>query len=527
VEVRVLGPVEVADGKSVVRLSPTERTLLAALAARVGERVAADVLEEALWPYCRPPSARKTLQGNILRLRRVLGPSAIVHCSGGYRLDPDLVDVDARRVTALVTEASAEISRGHPGDAIGALSEARESFRGDPYEDVPDCALPAGEVHRLRELRAAMVEESVEAQLACGAGQQCIVDLEAVLESHPFRERAWGQLMLALYRAGRPADALAAYGRARQLLAAELGLEPGPLLRNLQHSILTHDPRLQADRAAEELGPSNLPAALDPIVGREGDVARLARLCRENRLVTLTGIGGIGKTRLAIEVAGRTIGSFEHGPYIADLAPVGDIELVPAALATALGLHVDARDDVIGRIRSALDGHPVVIVVDNCEHLLPGVAELVAGLLHSTPSARVMVTSREPLGLAGERVFSVSPLDVPPAAPTLDQIVDSGSGALFLARLPVNVATHVLDGQYLVAVGAICRSLDGIPLGLELAAARSRTLSLPKLAEWLDHSISALAEPDRTAVVRHCTMHAALDWGISSCPRRPVRRCRR
>ena len=245
VEVRVLGPVDVADGTSVVELPPTERTLLAALAARFGERVTADVLEEALWPVCRPPSARKTLQGNILRLRRVLGSSTILHCSGGYRLDPAQVDVDVRRVSMLLTEAGAEVARGHPGGAIGLLREASESFRGEPYEDVPDTALPAGEVHRLLELQASVFEESVEAELACGAGQQRIADLEALLDADPFRERAWGQLMLALYRAGRPADALAAYRRARKLLAAELGLEPGPVLRNLEHSILTHDPRLQ------------------------------------------------------------------------------------------------------------------------------------------------------------------------------------------------------------------------------------------------------------------------------------------
>ncbi len=496
-----------------VRLSPTERTLLAALAARLGVRVTVDVLEEALWPAGRPPSARKTLQGNILRLRRVLGPSTIVHCSGGYRLDPDRVDVDARRVSTLVTKAGAEIAQGHPGDAIGLLREASASFRGDPYEDVPDCALPAGEVQRLRELRVAVFEESVEAELACGAGQQCIGELEALLDANPFRERAWGQLMLALYRDGRPADALAAFGRARKLLAAELGLEPGPVLRNLEHSILTHDPRLGSDRTGDGLGPSNLPAALTPIVGREDEVATLDRLCQENRLVTLTGTGGIGKTRLAVEVAGRAVGRHEFGPYFADLSSIGTTELVPAALAAAFGVRVEAHDDVIGRINSALDGHAVLVVIDNCEHLLPGIAELVIGLLRATPSVRVVATSREPFGVAGERVCPVGPLGVPPTSPTLEQVEDSGSGALFLARLPINVATSALNREDLMAVGTICRRVDGIPLGLELAAARSRTVSLPELAELLDHSIGALASTGHGTLPRHRTMRAALDWG--------------
>ena len=220
-----------------------------------------------------------------------------------------------------------------------------------------------------------------------------------------------------MYRDGRPADALDAFGRARKLLAAELGFEPGPVLRNLEHSILTHDPRLGSDRTGDGLGPSNLPAALSPIVGREDEVATLDRLCQENRLVTLTGTGGIGKTRLAIEVAGRAVGRHDFGPYFADLSSIGTTELVPAALATAFGVRVEAHDDIIGRIHSALDGHAVLVVIDSCEHLLSGIAELVIGLLRATPSVRVVATSREPFGVAGERVCPVGPLGVPPTSP--------------------------------------------------------------------------------------------------------------
>ena len=242
-------------------------------------------------------------------------------------------------------------------------------------------------------------------------------------------------------------------------------------------------------------------------------MAWLARLCRENRLVTLTGTGGIGKTRLALEVAGRAVGGQEYGPYLADLALIGDVELVPAALASALDLTVEAHDDTMGRIRSVLNGHAVVLVVDNCEHLLPGVAELVAGLLSATPHVRVLATSREPLAVAGEQVCPVGPLDVPPPAATLAQIESSGSGALFLARLPMNVATRALTDEDLAAVGAICYRLDGIPLGLELAAARSQTVSLSGLSGLLDRSIGALTSPCHGGLPRHRTMRAALDWG--------------
>ena len=513
VEVRVLGAVELVDGGSVVRLAPTERTLLAALAARVGERVAVDTLEEALWPAARPPSARKSLQGHVARLRRSLGAESIAERSGGYRLDPDHVDVDAVLVGALLTEARAAIGAGRPADAIAVLDGAKSSFRGDPYADVPEAALPAGEVHRLQELQAAVVEEGFEAALATGEGDRCLGELEAWLERNPFREQAWGQLMRALYQAGRSADALAAYGRARLVFATELGLEPGPALRELERSILTHDPRLRGPLAAEALGPANSPAALSPLIGRASELAALDQLFQDHRLVTLTGTGGIGKTRLATELAARLEGRHQFGPYFVDLVPVADPDLVPSALAATLAVEVEAHEDVMERVRSALDGHHVVLVMDNCEHLLPGVAGLVAGLLAGSSGVHVLATSREPLDVAGERVWPVSPLDVPADSASLEEIEQSASGALFIARLPINVAARSLSPDDVAAVGAVCRGLDGIPLGLELAAARSRTLSLTDLADRLEQSINELALPGHGVVPRHRTMHAALDWG--------------
>jgi predicted ATPase len=369
-------------------------------------------------------------------------------------------------------------------------------------------------VPRLQELQAAVVEEGFEASLAMGVGDRCIGDLEAWLERNPFREQAWGQLMRALYQAGRSADALAAYGRARLVFAREMGLEPGPALRELERSILTHDPRLLGPLAVDVLGPTNLPASLSPLIGRESELAALDHLCEKSRLVTLTGTGGIGKTRLATEFAARTAGRHEHGPYFVDLVPLGDGELVPSALAAALAVEVEAHEDAVDRVRSTLDGHHVVMVMDNCEHLLPGVAELIAALLAGSPGVRIVATSREPLDIAGERVWPVSPLAVAPASSSLEEIQDSASGALFLARLPMNVADRSLSEDDVRAVASVCRSLDGIPLGLELAAARTRTLSLPDLAERLDHSIRELALPGHGIAARHRTMRSALDWGF-------------
>ena len=238
---------ELVDDTSTIRLPRAERTLLAALASRLGERVAVDVLAEALWPDGPPPSARKTLQGKVVRLRRTIGASAIVERGGGYLLDPDVVVVDATRVAAAVIESRAVMRTGDPEGAVRLLTEASAAFRGEPYEGVPEEALPAGEVARLHELRATLVEDRVEAELACGRGQGSVGELEAFVQANPYRERAWGLLMQALYQAGRPADALAAYGRARVVLAAELGIEPGPAFREVEQAILTHDERLLTD----------------------------------------------------------------------------------------------------------------------------------------------------------------------------------------------------------------------------------------------------------------------------------------
>ena len=429
--------------------------------------------------------------------------SAVVASSGGYRLDPRHVQVDADHVGRLVRDAREAIRRLDPDDAVGLLHQARAAFRGDPYADVPETALPAGELPRLQELRLAIVEEGFEAQLASGDGHRCIADVESFVESNPYRERAWAQLMLALYQAGRTADALAAFGRARQLLATELGLEPGPELRDLERSILTHDPRLlTAGTVRDQLGPSNLPAGLSPIIGRQRELEALDRLCRTHRLVTLTGTGGVGKTRLAVDLAALAGERHAVGPYFVDLAPIESVALVPGAVAAAVGVEVDAHDDISRRLRSALQQHSVLLVLDNCEHLLPAIAQVAAELLSTAPNLHVVATSREPLGVAGERLWPLDPLDVPPATASIEQIQASGAAGMFLARLPVSAASGDLSADDAVAVGAICRTLEGIPLALDLAAGRSRTLSLPELADRLgpidqraDHGWSRGAPP--------------------------------
>ena len=253
---------------------------------------------------------------------------------------------------------------------------------------------------------------------------------------------------------------------------------------------------------------------MSPIIGRQRELATLETARLTERLVTLTGVGGIGKTRLAIELATRTAGRDKFGPYFVDLAPISDVELVPAALAAALGVPRRTecrRDDARSvRARRSLRGRRSRQLRTPPTRRSPNWS---APCSPRVPRLRMVATSREPLGVAGERVCPVDPLRVPPAAASIEEIEASDAGALFLARLPMNLTTGPLSTDEVAAVGTICRSLDGIPLGLELAAAHSRTLSLPELADRLDRSISELAPPRHGVTPRHRTMRAALDWG--------------
>ncbi|MFI9594241.1 BTAD domain-containing putative transcriptional regulator [Nonomuraea sp. NPDC052265] len=507
----VLGPLAVwTDGGEEVHVAePKVRALLAALLAAGGGPVSADRLIDDLWGDRPTRNPVGTLQARVSQLRRALGdPAMVVHGPAGYRLAAH--DSDAARFRALVGRRGAA-----PRERARELDQALALWRGAAYADFADEGFARPEIAMLAELRLSALEEQAETRLALGQD----VDLADLVARHPLRERLRASHMKALYRGGRQSEALAGYQELRVRLAEELGLDPSPELAALHRAILRHDPSLTAPPPAAEAGPStNLPAPLTALIGRDADLAEVAGLLADSRLVTLTGSGGVGKTRLALAAARRLAfpdgsadggaesrqggfadgsadgafearpGPFADGVWLVELAGAAD---VAEAVAAVLGVRDDDSVPLASRLAGVLGGGSALLVLDNCEHLVEQVAGFVSGLLRAAPGLRVLATSQEPLGVSGERVRVVHPLTEPDAV------------RLFAARADVEPGP---------TVAVICRRLDGIPLALELAATRVRALGVQELAARLDDRFRLLSAGMRDAPARQRTLRATIDW---------------
>jgi predicted ATPase/DNA-binding SARP family transcriptional activator len=506
---RVLGSMEVAHDGSLLTLGGRrQRALLALLLLEPGRPVSADGLIDELWRGEAPSGAATTLRSYVSRLRTVLGDAApITGGSSGYALQVLPERIDATRFERLVRQGQEARARGAPRTAAERLREALTLWRGRPFAGLADEGALRAAAERLDELRLHALEERLAADLTLGRSAELVEELEALVAAHPYRERLWNALMLALYRAGRQADALSAYARARRLLD-DLGLEPGLELRELERAILRHE--VPAATVEEER--HHLPVPVTSFVGREPELAELAQLLAEARLVTLTGIGGAGKTRLALEATARALPELPGDVVFVDLAPLDEPEHVPRHVALAVGLRERHDAPVVEQLAEHVRDRELLLLLDNCEHLREACATLVDGLLPAAPRLRLLATSREPLRVQGEVDFAVPPLAVPRPAATEDELRESESVRLFLARARA-VRPRLPDNRAALETAArICRDLDGLPFAIELAAARAKALSLDEIAGRLDDRFRFLASWRRLAPARHRTLEEAMDW---------------
>jgi predicted ATPase/DNA-binding SARP family transcriptional activator len=492
-EIRVLGPFEALAGGTPADVGGSKRqALLAMLALRNGRLVGVDMLIDGLWGEELPAAPRNALHHHVARLRAALGEGAIAGSADGYALKD--ASVDAADFEALLAEARAASRARDVEAAAEAVAAALALWRGPALQGLTETAWFRAEAQRLEALRVDALEEQFEAALALGEHRELTPALRAVLDENPFRERIWGQLMLALYRGGRQADALEAFQDARRVLADELGLEPGPDLRQLQDAILAHDPAI-APVPVPRKRRGNLPASSTSFLGRGHELGEVAGLLRELRLVTLIGPPGAGKSRLAVETARTLEAELPDGTWLVDFGRAGGAADAVRLLANV----VDARGaEPLARVTSRLRAADALIVLDACERVLEEARRIAATLLAECPALRILATSREALHLESEARVVVGPLG--PAA-----------AELFLARARAARPGFVPNADDVALAEEIARRLDGLPLAIELAAARVNVLGLAEVAAMLEHRGAYLRDspeldPGRSA------LQALVEW---------------
>lgn len=515
---KVLGPVSVETDSATLNLGGhKQRTVLAVLVASAGERVSAEGLVGAVYGEEAHDRARRTVQTYVSNLRGVMG-DVIEAQAGGWRLVPGDHELDARLFEELYRSAIEEDANA--GDRSEILQSALDLWRGQPYEDVDAHGVLEAEVVRLQEMRAAALAARIEADLQMGRHDELIGELEVLIAEHPYNERFRGQHMLALYRAGRQKDALDSYNRMRGILVEGLGVDPSRQLQDLEQEILTQSESLDlfaGDRMGRPEGvdnaPHTLPVQQTSFVGRDQELAEVEKLVRGARLVTLTGAGGSGKTRLALQAASQVGEEFPDGVWVAELASLEDPSLVDDTVLTAAGLFQRPGTEPRELLRDHLSGKRSFLVVDNCEHLIAAVTDLISDLLASTTEVRFLATSRESLGVSGEAVFTVAPMAVPGAEMSeRSQVVRFDALKLFEERGQLARSDFRITDANAEAVADICRGLDGLPLALELAAARLKTFTAEQLAESLGEGFHVLTGGNRAALPRHQALEATMDW---------------
>ncbi|MFI9407212.1 AfsR/SARP family transcriptional regulator [Nocardia sp. NPDC052316] len=518
--VRVLGPLVVeVDGRVVDLGGRVPRRFLAALATTVGRPVPDAAVAELVWAADQPQQAVATMRVIASRLRTAIGPGArdcLRRSEFGYQLAVPPEWTDSDRFADLVAQGIRLLNAAEAEAAARCFDAALALWRGLPWLELDDAPLLSAERARLVELREVAVEELQAARLACGRTAAAVADLIEAVTATPFRERRWELLALGLYRSGRQAQALAELRRVRELLVDELGVEPGPALRKLERRMLDHDAQLllvespapQPVPADAAVSPERqvIPRPLSSFVGRCDELTQIGALVSAGRLVSLVGSAGIGKTRLAVEYCAAEENSPDR--WLVRLGDVHDPDGVVVAVATALGL-VHVTGDPAMLVRRALTLRPGLLVLDNCEHLIGPVAELTIMLLGSCPELRILATSRQALGIDGEQVLVLEPLPVRAADGT-----DGAAVRLLLDRVRAARPGWQPADSDLVAAREICTTVDGLPLAIELAAARERTLGLRGIAAHIHDRMDVLGPTPRGSLSRHASLQAAIGWSV-------------
>jgi len=553
VHVALLGPLEVrtdGDPGEIVEVAGARlRALLIMLALHPGQLVTASQLIDGLWPQEMPAGAGNALQALVSRLRRALPEAVIESRPSGYQLKIDPRSTDIVRFEDLVAAGRAQL-RDDPAAAGQTLRQALALWRGPALADVADTDFGQAAIARLDEVRLTAIEQRVDADLRTGNTASLVAELEGLVIAHPMREPLAARLMRALNAAGRRGAALEVYEQTRKRLVNQLGVEPSAELAALHLDILRDEPPAEPDpktpRPASPVSPvsnhtshtshksTNLRAELTSFVGRDAELRQVAELLGAYRLITLTGPGGAGKTRLAVEAARAELPATPDGVWLVELAPVTDPADVTSAVLSALGLReqalvsparprrltpeTPAPPDELSRLLSALSAKRTLLVLDNCEHLVAAAAALADRVLAACPQVRIMATSREPLNITGEALWTVGPLTLPPDPAVTSfsaersVVHDFASVRLLTQRARAVVPSFAVTQDNAPAVAAICRALDGMPLAIELAAARLRTMAPEQIEARLGDRFGLLSSGSRTAMPRHQTLRAVVDW---------------
>ncbi|WP_308408672.1 BTAD domain-containing putative transcriptional regulator [Streptomyces sp. AC627_RSS907] len=521
VRVELLGPVRAyADDMTPVEVGGVRlRMLLARLALEGGRTVPVGSLVDGLWGEEPPADAANALQALVSRLRRALrGCAAVESASGGYRLSVRAEDVDAHRFEELTARGRRELAAGRPEEAAPLLATALGLWRGAALADVLDAPYAGPVATRLDDLRTAAAEDRCDAELRLGRHREVLADLEAAGAERPLSERVAELRMRALSAAGRQSDALAVYEAIRERLGDELGVDPSAELRETHLALLRGELEAPAERS--EAAPSRLPARLTSFVGRDGELDRLAAQLSRSRLVTIVGPGGAGKTRLSIEAATRDRAHARGRVWFVPLAGVSApdqlADAVLGALSSTDGRLYDAgqgrRLTPVERMAGLFGSGDALLLLDNCEHLVEAAAELTAELLDQLPELRILATSREALAITGESLCHLGPLDVPTGSPEPAEAARSPAVRLFVDRAARVRPDFTLDDGTVDAVVEVCRRLDGVPLALELAAVKLRSMGVEQIARRLDDRFRLLASGSRIALPRQRTLLALVEW---------------